>query len=117
MNTNDTIGQPYYPDNYRDSYGFWADFIYPTALCESQGYFQRINTYDRARFTFGFFQHAVHEPNDNFVLLLRKLLSLPAAQTYFPDLILSLVRTRIPSGLRHCGQLSRLGKNAGRSVR
>jgi hypothetical protein len=88
MNTQDLTGLPYEPEDYRGPFGFWADFIYPTALCESEGYFQRLNTYDRARFTFGFFQHAAHTPNDNFVLLLRQLLILPAAAAYFPDLTL-----------------------------
>jgi hypothetical protein len=88
MNTSDTSGTPYQPAEYRGRFGFWADFIYPTALCESQGYYQRLNTYDAARFTFGFFQHAAHTPNDNFILLLRQLLTLPLAATYFPELTL-----------------------------
>jgi hypothetical protein len=88
MNTSDTSGTPYNPDEYRGRFGFWADFIYPTALCESGGYFQRLNTYDRARFTFGFFQHAAHTPGDNFILLLRQLLALPLAAAYFPELTL-----------------------------
>jgi hypothetical protein len=88
MNTRDELGNPYKPADYRDRFGFWADFIYPTALCESSGFFQRLNTYDAARFTFGFFQHAAHTPNDNFILLLRQLLSLPLASAYFPELTL-----------------------------
>jgi len=88
MNTRDESGTPYRPADYRDRFGFWADFIHLTALCESGGYFQRLNTYDAARFTFGFFQHAAHTPNDNFILLLRQLLALPQAAAYFPDLSL-----------------------------
>ena len=88
MNTSDASGTPYNPEEYRHRFGFWADFIYPTALCESGGYFQRLNTYDRAGFTFGFFQHAAHTPNDNFILLLRQLLALPLAVVYFPELTL-----------------------------
>jgi hypothetical protein len=88
MNTRDESGVPYNPADYRGRFGFWADFIYPTTLCESRGYFQRLNTYDAARFTFGFFQHAAHTPNDNFVLLLRQLLELPLAAAYFPELTL-----------------------------
>jgi hypothetical protein len=100
MNTSDASGQPYHPDNYRGEHGFWADFIYPTCLCESNGYFQRLNTYDRASFTFGFFQHAAHTPHDNFVLLLRELLKLPAAPGYYPDLavIEGAVHRLSPSG-------------------
>jgi hypothetical protein len=88
MNTRDESGTPYKASDYRGRFGFWADVIYPTALCESGGYFQRLNTYDAARFTFGFFQHAAHTPNDNFVLFLRQLLDLPLAAAYFPDLSL-----------------------------
>jgi hypothetical protein len=88
MNTRDESGIPYKPADYRGRFGVWADIIYPTALCESGGYFQRLNTYDAARFTFGFFQHAAHTPNDNFVLLLHQLLELPLAAAYFPDLSL-----------------------------
>jgi hypothetical protein len=88
MNSRDESGIPYRPADYRGHFGFWADFIYPTALCESKAYFQRLNTYDAARFTFGFFQLAAHTPNDNFVLFLRQLLDLPLAAAYFPELTL-----------------------------
>ena len=88
MNTRDELGNPYNPADYRGRFGFWADFIYPTALCESRGYFQRLNTYDAARFTFGFFQLAAHTPNDNFVVFLRQSLDLPRAAAYFPELTL-----------------------------
>jgi hypothetical protein len=43
-----------------------------------------VNTYDRARFTFGFYQLAAHTPDDNLILLFRKLIGLP--MNYFPDL-------------------------------
>ena len=86
---NTTPGTDIYtPDAYREQFGFWADIITPTAICESKGSFHCLNTYDRAAFTFGFFQDAAHEPDDNFVLLLRRLLLLDAARFYFPDLTL-----------------------------
>lgn len=78
----------YSPEHYREQFGFWADVITPTAICESNGSFHCLNTYDRAAFTFGFFQDAAHEPDDNFVLLLRRFLLLEAARFYFPDLTL-----------------------------
>ena len=69
------------------SFGLWAHFIWPTVVAESSGGFHlMVNTYDRARFTFGFGQLAAHTPNDNLVLLFRELLKLPTAHTYFPDL-------------------------------
>ncbi|GAB6140676.1 hypothetical protein JCM14076_14050 [Methylosoma difficile] len=54
---------------------------------ESSGYFNRLNTYDRAAFTFGFFQLAAHTPNDNLVLLFRRAaVENSAFQALFPDL-------------------------------
>lgn len=69
--------------------GLWAHFIWPTVVAESAGgHHLLINTYDRARFTFGFYQLAAHTPNDNLILLFRALLELPRAPEYFPDLTL-----------------------------
>lgn len=82
------IGEVYRPEDYVAEHGYWAHFIYPTALCESNSHFNRVNTYDSARFTFGFFQFAAHTPNENFVKLFRSLLTIPAASSYFPDLLL-----------------------------
>jgi hypothetical protein len=67
--------------------GLWAHFIWPTVTVESAGgHHLLINTYDRARCTFGFYQLAAHTPNDNLILLFRALLALPKAVDYFPDL-------------------------------
>lgn len=86
---NTTPGTDIYtPEDYREQFGIWADLIAPTAMCESEGSFHCLNTYDRAAFTFGFMQDAVHEPDENFVLLLRRFLLLKDAQFYFPDLVL-----------------------------
>ena len=69
--------------------GLWAHFIWPTVVAESAGgHHLMINTYDRARFTFGFYQLAAHTPGDNLILLFRELLTLPKAKDYFPDLTL-----------------------------
>ena len=70
------------------AWGHWATLIEPSAICEGGGFFDRLNTYDRARFTFGFLQDAAHEPESDFVQLLRRLLTLPLAPGYFPDLTL-----------------------------
>jgi hypothetical protein len=83
----------YDPAEYAADYGYWAQYLAPTALCESNGRFDCLNTYDRARFTFGFLQFAAHTPGENFVVLLRALLALPEAARYFPDL--SLVSGRV----------------------
>jgi hypothetical protein len=76
----------YKPDAYETPFGFWADFIYPTAMCESKGSYHCLNTYDRAAFTFTFMQFAAHIPNGDFVTYMRRLLQLPKAKDYFPFL-------------------------------
>jgi hypothetical protein len=78
----------YKADNYRASAGFWADFIEPTALCEGQN-FLTLNTYDRARFTWGFGQFGAHVPDGDFVRFFRQLLGQPQSADYFPDLSVS----------------------------
>ncbi len=65
-NIESRTGLLYKPDDFRTTYGFWADFIYPTAYVESKGSFFCFNTYDRAKFTFGFMQYAAHVPNGDF---------------------------------------------------
>jgi len=87
-NTSVTPGLVYNPADYVKDFGFWAYFIYPTAMAESKGSYLCLNTYDRAKFTFSFMQYAAHVPNGDFVKFLRKLLALPNAKDYFPKLIL-----------------------------
>lgn len=87
QNLRGTSAQRYDREAYRPAYGFWADFIHPTAWAEG-ALFHTLNTYDRARFTFSFLQFAAHVPNGDFVRYLRALLALPLAQEYFPDLAL-----------------------------
>lgn len=87
MNVNGGSVHKYERSAYRDSFGFWADFIHPTAMAEGALY-HTLNTYDRAHFTFSFLQYAAHVPNGDFVVYLRTLLKLPLAKEYFPDLTL-----------------------------
>jgi hypothetical protein len=68
--------------------GPWAWFLLPTIMAESGGYFGRVNTYDGAGLTFGPLQFASHTPKDNLILVFRKLLELPDADAWFPDLAL-----------------------------
>ena len=74
----------YNPVDYESQNDFWAYFIYPTAKAESRGSFFCLNTYDTARFTFGFMQFAAHIPEGDFVKFFRRLLNLPNAKDYFP---------------------------------
>lgn len=87
QNLKGTSEQRYDRESFRPAYGFWADFIHPTAWAEG-ALFHTLNTYDRARFTFSFLQFAAHVPNGDFVRYLRELLGLPLALEYFPDLAL-----------------------------
>ncbi len=68
-------------------YGTVAGMLGVISVGESSGYFNRLNTYDRAAFTFGFFQLAAHTPNDNLILLFRKAAAENSAfKALFPDL-------------------------------
>lgn len=87
-NTSVSNSLVYRPEDYVSEHGFWAYFIYPTAIAESKGSFLCLNTYDRAKFTFTFMQYAAHVPNGDFIKFFKKLLSLPKATDYFPKLVL-----------------------------
>jgi hypothetical protein len=86
MHNKPQPGCIYKPEDYVDEHGFWAYFIHPTAVCESQGSFLCLNTYDNAKFTFTFMQYAAHVANGDFVKYFRSLLQLPLAPEYFPEL-------------------------------
>ncbi len=86
-------------------HGRLAQIIWPTVMGESDGYFARLNSYDRAAFTFGCYQAAAHTPNENLIVLFRMLLALPSAARFFPDLTLvedgeqvPRVHRRLPDG-------------------
>lgn len=98
MNVSGTLQQRYERSTYRSQFGFWADFIHPTAIAEG-ALFHTLNTYDRAQFTFSFLQYAAHVPNGDFVRYLRQLLGLTLAKDYFPDLTL------------HSGRICRITDN------
>lgn len=86
-NDNFALGQQfiYEAAKFSQALGFWADFLEPTAICEGRS-FLTVNTYDRARFTFGFAQFAAHVPDGDFVIWFRTMLDEPEANDYFPDL-------------------------------
>lgn len=94
-------GEKYDPDDYTDMIDHWAHLIDATAQCESGGFMNLVNSYDRAKFTFGFYQLAAHTPKDNLILLFRELVALPKGKDYFPELQL------------HNGSLHRVDDNGG----
>jgi hypothetical protein len=75
----------YKADDFHPTFGFWSDFVEPTAICEGRN-FLTLNTYDRARFTWGFGQFGAHVPDGDFVRFFRDLLGRPEASDYFPNL-------------------------------
>ena len=79
----------YNPADFAAQFGVWAYFIAPTAMCESNGHFATLNSYDIASFTWSFLQFGAHVPNGDFITFFRKLLTDPGAVDYFPDLVLS----------------------------
>ena len=79
-------GPIYDPAAFGGEFGPWAHLVYAIGASESGNRFNRLNSYDRAAFTFGFFQLAAHTPKDNLVLLLRRATELPAFQRHFPEL-------------------------------
>jgi hypothetical protein len=79
-------GPSYNPDPFISEYGSWAYLVYAIGVSESENRFNRINSYDRAEFTFGFFQFAAHTPKDNLILLLRRAAEIGDFQRYFPEL-------------------------------
>jgi hypothetical protein len=79
-------GPKFVGDDYVEQIDHWAYLLEATGTCESKNRMVLVNTYDRAKFTFGFYQLAAHTPNDNLILLFRELIKLPNFVKYFPDL-------------------------------
>lgn len=66
-------GPQYQAADYEAELDQWAVLLEATGACESENRFNLVNTYDRAKFTFGFYQLAAHTPRDNLILLFRRL--------------------------------------------
>lgn len=84
--TSILTGLTYNPAEFVSEFGPWAYMIYTIGVSESGNRYNRLNSYDRAAFTFGFFQLAAHTPKDNLVLFLRRATELAEFQAYFPEL-------------------------------
>jgi hypothetical protein len=86
--------------DYDRDFDHWPLLLEITGACESGNRFNLVNTYDRAKFTFGFYQLAAHTPRDNLILLFRRLAELPEFKSYFPELEIRNGRLtrRDPSG-------------------
>jgi hypothetical protein len=82
-------GPQFSASDYYDELDHWAVLLEVTGACESENRFNLVNTYDRAKFTFGFYQLAAHTPRDNLILLFRRLAELRTFKDYFPELKVS----------------------------
>jgi len=92
-------GPQFRAEDHRSRIDHWAELLETTGHCETKNRMNLINTYDRAKFTFGFYQLAAHTPGDNLILLFRRMVGLDRAGDYFPDLRL------------HNGRLHRIGSD------
>ncbi|MGF1860558.1 hypothetical protein [Photobacterium profundum] len=101
MRPNEYYGPTYRAEDYIDRYDHWTQLLELTGYCESKNRFNLINTYDSAKFTFGFYQLAAHTAHDNLILLFRALMGLPNSSDYFPELAL------------HHGRLHRVNEDGG----
>jgi hypothetical protein len=91
-------GPVFKAEDYVADFDHWACLLEVTGVCESQNRFNLINSYDRAKFTYGFYQLAAHTPRDNLILLFHALAKLPKFKAYFPDLAIKNGRlTRVDS--------------------
>jgi hypothetical protein len=90
VNEDPAGGVLYSAADFEGDFPFWARLMELTAYAEGR-IFHTLNTYDLGYFTFGFIQFAAHA--NDFRRWLRKLLQLPAAANYFPDL--SIVNAHI----------------------
>lgn len=86
MRASEYYGPTFAAADYAGKLDHWANLLELTGYCESENRFNVINTYDSAKFTFGFFQFAAHTPNDNLVLLFHRLAGLAVFNDYFPEL-------------------------------
>ena len=101
----------YKAGDYTGQHGFWAEFIEPTAICEGRS-FLTLNTYDRARFMFGFAQFAAHVPDGDFVKFFRAMLGLAQAthnqSTSMPTRLSDRRSTRGSIPTAGCGSIAGL---------
>lgn len=82
----DYWGPVFKAEDHAGAIDHWACLLEVTGFCESKNRLVLVNTYDRAKFTFGFYQLAAHTPRDNLILLFRELAMLSAFKDYFPEL-------------------------------
>lgn len=83
MAVREYYGPKFEATDYQQHINHWAVLLHASGQCESGNYFNVINSYDRAAFTFGFYQLAAHTPHDNLILLLRAAVGLREVADYY----------------------------------
>lgn len=78
---------PYSNERFLGTEGHWSHVVTPTALAESGGFLDVVNTQSYRGVAFGFLQQSIIGRNGSFPVLLRELLSSENAGFYFPDLV------------------------------
>jgi hypothetical protein len=112
--TFEYTGYKYKPEEYIETLDHWSYLLYLTGYCESKNYFNVFNTYDRAKFTFGFYQLAAHTPDDNLILFFRRLTELEKFKDYFPELTMQngkLTRVNQDGAVTNLETVMRTGRN------
>jgi len=114
--TNEYYGSKFNHADHIATLDQWVYLLYATGYCESKNFFNVFNTYDRAKFTYGFYQLAAHTPKDNLILLFRRLIGLDLAKQYFPELTLidgKLHRVNEDGGSTNLETVMQTGPNGG----
>lgn len=105
MAPTDAYGPVYAASEHVARHGHWANLLELSGHCESGNRFNMVNTYDTAKFTFGFVQMAAHTPDENLIRFFHRLSALPGFADYFPDLLMQGGRLHRRDG---SGRLSNL---------
>ncbi|WP_246327562.1 hypothetical protein [Candidatus Competibacter phosphatis] len=119
MRPSEYYGPRYKGEDYVDRIDHWAYLLELTGHCESLNHFNLINTYDSAKFTFGFYQMAAHTPDDNLILFFHRLAEMEEFHDYFPELSLKdgrLHRQNENGGLTDLEQVMSTGPNRRRQL-
>lgn len=117
--SSEYYGPVYKAEDHKDRIDHWANLLELTGWGESENHFNVINTYDSAKFTFGFFQMAAHTPKDNLILFFHRLADLPAFPDYFPELTIRnghLHRIDEDGGLTDLEEVMATGPNGRKQI-
>lgn len=119
MRSSEYYGPAFEAADHEERIDHWANLLELTGWGESENHFNVINTYDSAKFTFGFYQLAAHTPYDNLILFFHRLAELPEFADYFPELTIkdgNLHRIDENGGLTDLEEVMATGPNGRRQL-